>query len=366
MGFNVSFRGSSDLDISWNEATGAIGDSVTVLPVVVAVTVLTDLSLSVMLVWFGVFQILWGLYYGVPVSVEPMKAVAALVIAGALTAGELLVAGLLLGVVLLVIGTTGSLTRFERYVGAPVVRGVQFGVALVLLRTGVDLGLTSPALAGVAGVVAAVLVARGHWRLSAFAVLLVGGVVAATSVGLPTPTLPRTDGSLLFGVDDLTVPALEATVAQLAMTLGNAALATAVLIGDYFDRDVSPDELTTSMGVMNLVAIPFGALPMCHGSGGVAGKYAFGARTAGANILLGIGYLVVAVFAVDLVAAYPVAVLGAILVLVALQLGRTSLTETTAYPLVVAIGLCGLLTNLGVAFVGGVVAHHSLAWWRRR
>ncbi len=60
------------------------------------------------------------------------------------------------------------------------------------------------------------------------------------------------------------------------MTVGNAALATSVLLADYFDRDVSADELATSMGAMNLLAVPFGAFPMCHGSGGVAGKYASG------------------------------------------------------------------------------------------
>lgn len=60
------------------------------------------------------------------------------------------------------------------------------------------------------------------------------------------------------------------------MTLGNAALATSVLLYDYFDRDISVDELSTSMDVMNPAAVPFGALPMCHGSSGVAGKYVFG------------------------------------------------------------------------------------------
>nr|WP_321112514.1 putative sulfate/molybdate transporter [Halorussus salinisoli] len=56
---------------------------------------------------------------------------------------------------------------------------------------------------------------------------------------------------------------------------------------------------------MNLFAIPLGAMPMCHGSGGVAGKYAFGARTAGANVILGSIYAVAAVLAVGIVAAFP-------------------------------------------------------------
>lgn len=147
------------------------------------------------------------------------------------------------------------------------------------------------------------------------------------------------------------------------MTVGNAALAASVLLGDYFDRDVTADELSSSMGVMNLVAVPLGALPMCHGSGGIAGKYAFGARTAGANVLLGLGYLAAALFAAEVVAAYPVPLLGVVLVLVALQLAKTSLRRTGATPFVVLIGLLGLVGNLGAAFVVGTLAHLFL---RRR
>jgi MFS superfamily sulfate permease-like transporter len=111
------------------------------------------------------------------------------------------------------------------------------------------------------------------------------------------------------------------------------------------------------MGVMNLVAIPFGALPMCHGSGGIAGKYAFGARTAGANIVLGVGYVAIALSAAGLVAVYPISMLGVILALIGLQLAQTSLQQTQRNLLVVGIGLLGVIINLGVAFVVGLVAY---------
>ncbi|WP_290809840.1 putative sulfate/molybdate transporter [Halovivax sp.] len=364
MAVSVSFRGDQSVEIAWNEVTGAIGDSVTVLPIVVAVAVLTELSLAVMLLWFGLFQVVWGLYYGVPLSVEPMKALAALVLAGSLATGEFLVAGLLAGGALLLIGATGTLARVERYVGAPVVRGIQLGVALVLLETGLRLGAADLRLAGVATVVAVLIVAAGHWNLSALVVLLLGGGVAASVAGAPSPALPGIDGVLLIGAGDLTLAAAEASLAQLAMTIGNAALATSLLLSDYFDREVSPDRLASSMGVTNLAAVPFGAFPMCHGSGGVAGKYAFGARTAGANVVLGVGYVAVALLAVGLVAAYPVAMLGVVLALIALQLGRTSLERAAAYPLVIAVGLLGLTVNLGAAFVAGIVAYHLLRYRR--
>jgi MFS superfamily sulfate permease-like transporter len=96
---------------------------------------------------------------------------------------------------------------------------------------------------------------------------------------------------------------------------------------------------------------------MCHGSGGVAGKYAFGARTPVANLVLGVAYVAVALGAVGLVVTYPLSMLGVILVLVALQLAHTSLQHTTHYPVVVLVGLVGVLVDVGVAFVAGVALH---------
>ena len=357
MGAVSRFQSRADLSFASNELTGALGDSVTVLPIVVAVGALTELSLTRMLLGFGLFQIVWGLRYGLPISVEPMKALAALTIGGALGVDELLVAGLLAGVVLLGVGTTGALGRIARYVGEPVTRGIQLAVALILLETGVELSLGDPMLA-LAGVVAAVVViAVGYRRASALVVLGLGLAIALAATGLPQPTLPSV-GLALPDASGLSRAAAEATAAQLAMTVGNAAVATALLLSEYYDADVTPDELATSMGAMNLAAIPFGALPMCHGSGGVAGKYAFGARTAGSNVILG-GLYGVAALGTAVVTAFPMAVLGVVLALVAVELGQSAL-GTDHLPTTVAVGAVGPLTNVGVAFVAGIV------WWTAR
>jgi MFS superfamily sulfate permease-like transporter len=265
-----------------------------VLPVVV----LTELSLPAMLVWFGVFQVVWGLYYGVPISIEPMKAFA----------------------------------------------------ALVLLETGAGLGLSDPRLVAVAVGVVAVLAVVGYSGQSAFVVFVIGVALALAETGVPTPAVPAAAMFMLPTVT-LSVQTAEAVLAQLAVTVGNAALATSVLLADYFDRDLSADQLSNSMGLMNLAAIPFGAFPICHGSGGVAGKYAFGARTTGANLLLGASYVLTAFLAVGVITAYPTALLGVILVLIALQLGWTGVSRTDDLVIVAAIGALGVLVNLGLAFV---------------
>ncbi|WP_336038221.1 putative sulfate/molybdate transporter [Halobacterium yunchengense] len=342
------------------EVTGAVGDSVTAVPVVVALAALSDVALAPVLVWFGVFQVAWGVRYGVPVSVEPMKALAALAIAGSLSASGLAAAGLLAGGALFLAGSFGVLGRVSDAVGQPVVRGVQLAVALVLFETAVGLGGANPGLAALA-VAVGLAVAVVSVRASALAVVAVGAGVALADVGVPAVTVP-TFALALPSVADVTGAAtVQAAVGQLAMSVGNAAVATALLLEEYFDADATADDLAASMGAMNLLAVPLGAIPMCHGSGGVAGKYAFGARTAAANVVLGAGYVLAAVLAVGVVAAFPVAMLGVVLAAVAVQLGRTSL-DTDRLAVTVGVGVAGLAVGVGVAFVGGLLADWA---WRR-
>ena len=354
----ASFPAGRDqgVEFSLGELTGAVGDSVTVLPLVIALGALTDASLAHVLLGFGVFQVVWGLRYGLPVSVEPMKALVGLAIAGTIAYGELVAAGLLAGAILLVAGSAGLVGRIRSAVGRPVVRGVQLGVGLLLASAGLELAVTDPVVAA-GGLVVALLAAVVDRRLAALAVLVVGTAVALRA-GTPTAGLPALS-VLPAGAPTLTRGALSGLAAQLAMTVGNAAVATSLLLDDLYDADVSADELSRSMGVTNLLAVPLGGAPMCHGSGGLVGKHAFGARTGGANVLLGAGYAGAALVA-GLWTGFPTAALGVLLLVVAVGLGRVALREVagTDRGLVLGVGALSLLANVGAAFLVG-----AGAWW---
>ncbi|THE63769.1 sulfate transporter [Salinadaptatus halalkaliphilus] len=364
MAYSVMSERHSDLEFSMSELTGALGDSVTVLPLLVALAVTTSVSIPHVLIGFGVFQIVWGLYYGMPMSIEPMKALIGLAIVGTLSYPELAAAGLLAGVVLLVVGRFGLVGRLERAVGEPVIRGVQLAVALLLLEAAIGLSVENVSVAAGGLAIVAVLALVGYRHSSVLVVLGLGAAAAVATVGMPTPRVPE---AAIFpaGVPSMSPAALEGTVAQLGMTIGNAAIATALLCGDLYDRNVSADSLSTSMGVTCLAAVPFGAIPMCHGSGGLAGKFAFGARTAGANVLLGIGYLALALVATGaLLTAFPMALLGVLLVVVALELGQAAfapITDGRSLAVVASVGVVGLAVNVGVAFVLGAVAFWALS-----
>jgi MFS superfamily sulfate permease-like transporter len=355
--FSTPNRDPDRFGIGLGEVTGAIGDSVTVLPLVVALGLLTPASLPHLLAGFALFQVIWGVAYGVPLSVEPMKALAGLAIAGSITYGELVAAGLLAGGALLVAGRSGALSRVESLIGEPVVRGVQFAVALVLAVAAIELAVGSPTVAAF-GIAAAVAVAAVSKRAVALVLLALGAGWAAVTAGVPTPTVPVVS-VFPTGPPAVSVGAVEGLTAQLAMTVGNAAVATSLLLSDLYDADVSPDRLAESMGVMNLAAVPFGALPMCHGSGGLAGKHVFGARTGSANLVAGVLYGGLALVA-GVLFAFPLALLGVVLFVVAGSLAHVAFTSTDRPLAVGAIGALAVATNVGVAFLAGI------AWWRLR
>ncbi|RZN60475.1 putative sulfate/molybdate transporter [Methanonatronarchaeum sp. AMET6-2] len=347
------------VSFSFGELTGAVGDAITTLPIIVALALMTDISLAHVLIVFGLFQVVWGFWYGYPVSVEPMKALAALAIAGTINYGELALAGLVLGVLLLGIGLTRTLGKMRRWIGQPVIRGVQFAVGLLLLETGLDLTVTDPFFALIGIAIILFLGFLGYMNLTAISILAVGLIVALFVTGLPFPQLPGLpptpplEGSLTWEMT-------EGVFAQFAMTIGNAALATSLMLQDFYKTNISPDQLSSSMGTMNLVGIPLGGIPMCHGCDGVAGKHEFGAETGGNNIIIGFFYIATAFFVTTaLLQAFPLAILGVLLLIIAYTLGK-NLLKSNDLRISILIGVLTVMTNLGIAFIVGIITHLSL------
>ncbi|WGI18108.1 putative sulfate/molybdate transporter [Methanonatronarchaeum sp. AMET-Sl] len=352
-------RSNGSIKFDRDEFTGAVGDAITTLPIVVALALLTDISLPHVLFVFAVFQVVWGVWYGYPVSVEPMKALAALAIAGTINYGELALAGLILGVLLLAIGLTKTLEKTRKWIGEPVIRGVQFAVGLLLLETGLELTLVDPLFASTGIIVVIVLGLLGYKNITAITILIIGVLVAIFITGLPMPQTPGLP-SLPPLTTSFTWSMTEGVFAQFAMTIGNAALATSLMLQDFYKASVSPDQLSKSMGVMNLTGIPLGGIPMCHGCDGVAGKHEFGAKTGGNNIILGLFYLIAGFFATTaLLKAFPISILGVLLLIIAYTLGKNVL-KSSDLKISILIGVLTIITNLGIAFIIGITTHQIL------
>jgi len=123
--------------------------------------------------------------------------------------------------------------------------------------------------------------------------------------------------------------------------------------------------------MMNLLACGFGAMPMCHGSGGLAGQYHFGARTGGSVVMLGLGKLLIGLFlgaaAVKLLPFFPGSVLGVLLVFAGLQLAMPVADQREKDQLMVAIvTAAGILAiNTSIGFLVGMVVFAVIYLVRR-
>lgn len=86
------------------ECSGACGDLGTFIPHVIGATTVASLAPAGVLFGFSAFMIATGLFYGLPLPVQPMKAISAVILTGGLRPGEVAAAGMMIGVMLLVLG----------------------------------------------------------------------------------------------------------------------------------------------------------------------------------------------------------------------------------------------------------------------
>jgi MFS superfamily sulfate permease-like transporter len=108
-------------------------------------------------------------------------------------------------------------------------------------------------------------------------------------------------------------------LAQVFLTLLNSVIAVCALSADYFpERGIRPRRMATSVALMNLVCVPLGGMPCCHGAGGLAAQYRFGARTGGSVIMLGVVKVIAGLMfgsaLLILLKSYPRSILGVMLV----------------------------------------------------
>lgn len=314
------------------EIGGAFGDLGTLLPLTLACIAVAGLAPAPVLLGFALFYVATALHYRLPIAVQPMKAVAAVLLTTQIAPETLALSGIMLGLILLVLGLTGWIDRLGRLVPQSVLAGLQLGLGLGLALVSLDLLATAPVLGLVTLAVLAVLLVRPYVPAALAAVLLAAALgYLLDAPGMALPTGPEGAWWALPALG-LSVARIEQAGAllvlpQLALTLTNAVLLTALVAGDCFGeraRHVTLRRLSLTSGLGNLLLTPFGALPMCHGAGGVTAHHRFGARSGGAPLLLGAALLVLALapggVGLAVLATLPLAGLGALLLVAAVEL----------------------------------------------
>jgi hypothetical protein len=349
------------LKFSLSELAGAFGDFGTIIPLILAVALVTAMNVGYMLLFFGIWFLVTGWYYGLPIPIEPMKAIAVIVIAEKLSAGEIAAAGIILGFLFLLVSYGPLLLWLEKVIPEAVVRGIQLGLALLLVKTSIGFITTDPLYAGIGiAIILVFLVICTQCTfipdLSALVIIGAGILIGIIIHGFPAMQILAFPSLVIPAPMDYVTAAYSLVPSQALLTVTNAILATALLTKDLFKVDMPAPRLSRTIGLMNLTSVPFGGFPMCHGAGGLAGQYRYGARTGAASICAGVIFIVVALLfaSADILTLISVGFFGALLVFVALEMGRHSL-KTASLPLTILVGVIALLVSMTAAFVIGIV-----------
>ena len=380
------------------EFSGSLGDLGTLLPLALGLILVNGLSPNGVFLSAGLFFIFSGLYFSVTVPIQPMKVIGAYSIATAMTASQITASGYLIAVVLLIIGATGAITVIGRYIPKAVIRGVQLSTGTLLMVEGIkfmlgttrlqmlsqaaepylNVGAVGPVPIGIIiGIVGGVLtlLLLDNKKFPAGLVVVFGGIALGLIFGIregldkinPGIHLPR---FLPLGWPtkaDFTFALLALVLPQIPMTLGNAVIAYADLSKDYFgdgSQKVTYKSVCISMALANFVCATIGGMPLCHGAGGLAAHYRFGARTAGSNVMIGAIFVILAVVlgnqSLAVIYLIPLSVLGILLLFAGSQLALTIMDLENRKDFFVVVFMLGITfaSNLAAGFMVGIV----VAW----
>jgi hypothetical protein len=377
----VKFIHPDGLRITRGELSGAFGDIGTELPLSTGLILATGMNPASVLIVFGLAQIFSALIYGIPMPVQPLKAVAALSIAGEASAMQVYGAGLGIGVSMLALTATGWLERLRKIIPKAVIRGIQLGL-------GIKLGMLAltryiPAEGGAGLVLAAVsgllvLLLLGNRRCPPALPVIGLGLVYAFCFKLDAAVWRESVGFNLpqwvhLSVADILSGYLILALPQIPLSLGNSLFATHQMADDLFpERKVRLRTIGYSYSLYNIVVPFFGGVPVCHGSGGMAGHYAFGGRTGGSVLLYGVMLLVLGVFFGNgferIIHIFPLPVLGVILLVesgMLMQFVRDVVPARFDLSVAVLTAASAVLLPYGFLagmLIGTAVAHAPRLW----
>ncbi len=363
--------GKFNLRFDRSEISGSLGDLGTFLPLAVAMVSRCGLNFGHLLFFAGAMNFVSGLAFGIPIPVQPMKSIAVIAIAEGLDENTIMAAGIGAGVVLLILALTGLIDVIHRYIPKSIVRGIQLAIGLKLLMkgtamiVGVDNWLATDSIVTAILCFLLILATLNSRKFPSALVVLFGGIVllfisnpsifTRLSLGWEFPWLRD------FSSSNFLQGFWRGTIPQLPLTVLNSIVAVSVLSRDLFpERSLQPRKVTLSIALMNLIACPLGGMPMCHGAGGLAAQYRFGARTGGSVVFLGLAKMLLAVLfgssLMIIMTEFPLSILGVLLIFSGLELAVVCRDQTQRENFVVMVLTAGVsvTANVAIGFLTGV------------
>jgi MFS superfamily sulfate permease-like transporter len=357
-----------EFEFNLRELAGSMGDFGTLLPLAIGYIVVNGLNPAGFLIMMGLVNIFLGLVYKLPMPLQPKKTVATVAIAQGWSPSLIYSTGFGLGIVWLFLYFTNLIQIIVKYTPKSVTRGITLALGFTLFLTGFEFFKTD-ILIGIVAILI-ILIFRKNTRLPAaillflmgFAILIFKGqLMSIIDIGFTLPPLTS------ISIKDIYTGMILVGIAQIPLTLTNAVIAVTALLKDYFpEKPVSERKLLLNMGIVNTIVPFFGGFPMCHGAGGLAGQYLFGARTGGANIIEGSIEISLGLFLsksiLNLFSVFPMSIVGAMLFYVSYELAKLARDIKAKSEIFVMLltTLISIVSNMAIGFIAGILVFNII------
>ena len=357
-----------DFEFNLRELAGSMGDFGTLFPLAIGYIVICGLNPAGFLVMMGLANILSGLVYRIPMPIEPMKVLAVVAIAQQWSPSMVYASGFAMGAIWLFFALTGIMGWIAKITPLSVTRGIQAALGALLAVEAFKMLSTWWTL-GIASIIIVLILRKNRYAPAALVLIILGMAIAVMGGhirGVASPglnVLPFTR----FTLNEVWQTLLLAGFAQIPLTATNAVIATSSLIKSYWpEKPVSERQLSLNMGIINLIAPFFGGMPLCHGAGGLAGQYYFGARTGGTNIIEGVLEIGLGLFFATSIAGlfsiFPLSIIGAMMLLVGIELTKFAKDIRLNKDLLPmgATLIVSVFTNMAYGFLTGLLVYNLI------
>ncbi len=353
---------------SLREFGGAFGDWGTLVPFIIGYVLIVGLNPAGIFLCLGITNIVLGIKYNLPLPVQPQKTIGAVALSQQWTPSLVISTGFGTGIIWTFLGFSKKLNKIVEKVPITAVRGIQLGLGLILGWAAILLFIDNIIL-GLIAVVVIIGLVKNKTIPSAIILMFMGflvifytGVVVASDIIFQLPSFKF----YIPSWQDLILGMILAGIAQLFLTLTNVMIATVSLAKDLFPEKedaIDANSLALNMGAMNLINPFLGGIPLCHGSGGLAAQYAFGARSGGSMIFEGILEIILGLFFSHLLfllfTTFPKAILGAMLLYTAYLLSRIAFKEFNlkSLPIIIISAILCFIVNITVGFLVSLILY---------
>ena len=299
-------------------------------------------------------------------------AIASVALTDGMTSNEVITAGLITGGVVTVLGITRMIDCFNILIPKDLISGMQLGLGLNLIKKGVVLIQDTNTWIEIDSYLSAIIIGVFSLILFKFPkipvalILFIIGIIFAIIMAVRlqlniefNPTFPPMWVAGNLSVADFGNGFIKGSLPQIPFTTLNSVISVCDLAKELFpDNYPSKVSVASSVGFMNIFGCLFGAMPMCHGAGGLAGQYKFGARGGFSILTLGLEKILLSVIfgisLINLLEVFPDVILGILIIFSGLQLGMIGINKCSSDITIATAGII-LGTNTWIGFSCGSI-----------